>query len=70
MLVIDFGRGAARAEDAQGTSTQSHISPSKLLYENKIQSWGAGPVAGDDALGKVVRPPFDHYLTSQILVKY
>ena len=29
----DSGRGAARAEDAQGTPTQSHISPSILVYE-------------------------------------
>ena len=29
------GRGAARAEDAQGTPTQSHISPSVLVYEAK-----------------------------------
>jgi len=29
------GRGAARAEDAQGTPTQSHISPSILVYEDK-----------------------------------
>jgi len=37
--VIDselVGRGAARAEDAQGTPTQSHISPSILVYEEKI----------------------------------
>ena len=27
------GRGAARAEDAQGTPTQSHKSPSILAYE-------------------------------------
>ena len=27
------GRGAARAEDAQGTPTQSHVSPSILVYE-------------------------------------
>ena len=33
--LIDAGRGAARAEDAQGTPTQSHISPSKLVYEDK-----------------------------------
>jgi len=26
--------GAARAEDAQGTPTQSHISPSILVYED------------------------------------
>ena len=29
------GRGAARAEDARGTPTQSHISPSMLVYEGK-----------------------------------
>ena len=29
------GRGAARAEDAQGTPTLSHISPSILVYEDK-----------------------------------
>ena len=28
------GRGAARAEDAQGTPTHSHISPSILVYED------------------------------------
>jgi len=38
-----FGRVAARAEDAQGTPTQSHISPSILSYEDKtsqgVPSW-------------------------------
>jgi len=29
------GRGTTRAEDAQGTPTQSHISPSILVYENE-----------------------------------
>jgi hypothetical protein len=28
------GRGAARAEDAQGTPTQGHVSPSSLVYED------------------------------------
>ena len=28
-----LGRGAARAEDPQGTHTQSHISPSILVYD-------------------------------------
>jgi len=32
------GKGAARAEDAQGTPTQSHISPSILVYEHKTGS--------------------------------
>jgi len=29
------GRGATRAEDAQGTPTPSHLSPSILVYEDK-----------------------------------
>ena len=29
------GRGTARAEDAQAAPTQSHISPSILVYEDK-----------------------------------
>jgi len=28
------GRGTVRAEDAQGTPTQSHTSPSILVYED------------------------------------
>ena len=31
------GRGTTRAEDAQGTPTQSHITPSILVYEKKIE---------------------------------
>ena len=30
---MSSGKGAARAVDAQGTLTQSHISPSILVYE-------------------------------------
>ena len=30
------GRGTARAEDAQGTPTQSHVSPSILVYEDTV----------------------------------
>ena len=43
------GRGSARAEDAQGTPPQSHISPSILVYEdnsNPGQVWGAEVLAG------------------------
>jgi len=37
ILRVDLsGRGTARAEDAQGTPTQSHISPSILVYEEKV----------------------------------
>jgi len=43
------GMGAARAEDAQGTPTQSHIPPSTLVYVDEcvlIPSWaGAGGAA-------------------------
>ena len=30
------GRGTTRAEDAQGTPTQSHVSPSILVYEENL----------------------------------
>ena len=33
--MIDSGRGTTRAEDAQGTPTQSHISPSIRVYEEE-----------------------------------
>jgi len=33
-LLYTTGRGVARAEDAQGTPTQSHVSPS-ILYGDK-----------------------------------
>jgi len=36
------GRGAARAEDAHGTHTQSHISPSILVYEDNSILYEAG----------------------------
>ena len=35
ILASAFRMGAARAEDAQGTPTRSHISPSMLAYEDK-----------------------------------
>ena len=34
--VIDSGRGTTRAEDAQGTPAQSHISPRILAYKEKL----------------------------------
>ena len=42
------GRGAARAEDAQGTPTQSHISPSILVYEDtiRVEVCGSGEARG------------------------
>ena len=35
-LYFSDGRGAARAEDAQGTPTQSHISPRILVYKQEV----------------------------------
>ena len=43
--MIDSGRGAARAEDAQGTPTHSHISPSILVYEDQRQDLAARQAA-------------------------
>ena len=43
--VPSSGRGTARAEDAQGTPTQSHISPSILVYEDEfiaLCGWSGG----------------------------
>ena len=34
--------GTTRAEDAQGIPTQSHISPSILVYEEKTHEVGEG----------------------------
>ena len=36
LLLLLSGRGAARAEDAQGAPAQSHISPSILENEDNI----------------------------------
>ena len=33
---VDPGRGTTRAEDARGTPTQSHVSPSILVYEGNM----------------------------------
>jgi len=58
------GRGAARAEDAQGTPTQSHISPSILVYEDYgFKSSGSGFRVQGSGFGvwglgfRVVQPP-------------
>jgi len=32
--MLDSGGGFTKAEDAQGTPTQSHVSPSILVYED------------------------------------
>ena len=40
------GRGAARAEDAQGTPTQGHISSSIVVYEDKRCRGEAPPPPG------------------------
>ena len=41
-LVGDLaGRGTTRAEDAQGTPNQSHISPSILAYKDQHESFAS-----------------------------
>ena len=46
---LRVGRGTTRAEDAQGTPTQTHISPSILVYEeNPFFSCAAGMVVLGD----------------------
>jgi len=35
------GRGTTRADDAQGTPTQSHTSPSILVYEDTCTMWSS-----------------------------
>ena len=41
------GRGIARAEDAPGTPTQSHTSPSILVYKDKTLYYSVPSVRGD-----------------------
>jgi len=48
----DGGRDATRAEDAQGTPAQSHISPSILVYEDKIGRKKCAAVLFYDAKGR------------------
>ena len=36
---LRVGGGAARAEDKQGTPAQSHISPSVLVFTEKLTYW-------------------------------
>jgi len=54
----DSGRGTARAEDAQGTPTQSHISPSILVYEDKGDEGHArsGPSLCDEPTPETLNP--------------
>ena len=61
-----MGRGTTRAEDAQGTPTLSHISPSILVYEEKSVSLSIDPPYGPTVLPTVLpmdycysRNPFD-----------
>ena len=44
------GRGTTKAEDSQGTPTQSHISPSILVYEDKSSSAAPGKASLGEAL--------------------
>jgi len=55
-LVGSSGRGAARAEDAQGTPTQSHTSPSILVYEDDNSNNEQGDYERDDDDGRLRTP--------------
>ena len=49
---FSVGRGSARAEDAQGTPNQSHISPSIISMQRLLalmQSHGCTGIAPEDA---------------------
>jgi len=52
------GRGTTRAEDAQGTPTQSHISPSILVYEDKPgpNFWNPVEPGASSRGGPVLKP--------------
>jgi len=53
------GRGTTRAEDDQGTPTQSHISPSILVYEDKQDRV---TLSGEE--GREVKTSSDHISSS------
>jgi len=58
------GRGTTRAEDAQGTPTQIHISPSILVYEDKsIKLFPPRSAAADVSSEAGLRLP-SHYPSS------
>ena len=54
------GTGTTRAEDDQGPPTQSHISPSILVYEDKVVT-NAGCLAADAGPVGVVRAQGSHH---------
>ena len=63
VVLIDsglIGRGAARAKDAQGTPTQSHISPSILIHQENVR----GAARAKDAQGT----PTQSHISPSILV--
>jgi len=51
LLVLIAGRGDARAEDAQGTPTQSHISPSVLVYEENPTTFAVKTISQRQGCG-------------------
>ena len=52
------GRGAARVEDAQGTPTQSHVSPSILVYEEHNSNIRRGSLVSELGTNKPVKARF------------
>ena len=49
---LNSGRGTARVQDAQGTPTQSHVSPIILVYEDNSQVDIPGSWYKSDNFGK------------------
>ena len=51
------GRGTARAEDAEWTPTQSHTSPSILVFEEYLLTFGVFPWCKSTLVATGVLPP-------------
>ena len=49
------GRGTSRTEDTHGTPTQSHVSPSKLVYEQNVSGWNVEDIEKQRFLGETLR---------------
>ena len=62
---VGFGRGAARADYAQETPTQSHASPSIQVYEEKI-AWVKSTATPWFAGDKAKHSEFEERVISQL----
>ena len=71
--MIDSGRGAARAGDAQATPTQSHISLSILVYEDETRVFPVGAGCrrnvGADRTENGLPPPASEHVLGTFTLK-